>query len=126
MKIDNSYFYNIIYYFVAIFFSQGSTFFAGILLANTLDVSTYGRFTYLLIFINTFISLTGLGLTSVANRFVSELKDESKEKLSGVLTFFTKSLLFINIPLLLILFIFNNVINDYFLQSQCRMVFGLF
>ena len=104
----------IISYFVAIFFSQGSTFFAGILLANTLDVSTYGRFTYLLIFINTFISLTGLGLTSVANRFVSELKDESKEKLSGVLTFFTKSLLFINIPLLLILFIFNNVINDYF------------
>lgn len=105
MSLRRSYVDNIAYYFITIFFSQGSTFLIGIILANIFEVNDFGKYSFLLIFINTAISISGVGLTSVSNRFIAEYKGLGREKITELFNYFTRILFYTNGPLILIFLI---------------------
>lgn len=103
---------NIFYFFLTILFSQGSTFFSGILIARVFNVEIFGKYSLILSFINTLITICGLGLMSIANRFVSEYKTRNQNGLVDIVIYFNKLLLWGGGVLLILALAFNNFLEN--------------
>ncbi len=85
-----SYFNKISYNLVNVFFSQGSTLLVNIFLARWFEKEIYGQYALFLITINTIVSISGLGLSNFANRFISEYKYSNLQRASEILSFCIK------------------------------------